>query len=54
MKPKLTFWKVVFCLIMAMGLYATFVRSTSGIGAVSNMNDMFPWGLWIGFDSCAA
>ncbi len=50
MKLKLTFWKVVFCLIMAMGLYATFVRFYYGIGAVSNMNDMFPWGIWIGFD----
>jgi Ni/Fe-hydrogenase subunit HybB-like protein len=49
-KLKLTFWKVVFCLIMAMGLYSVFVRYFYGIGAVSNMSDKFPWGIWIGFD----
>ncbi len=50
MKLKLTFWKVVFCMIMAMGVYSTFVRFYYGIGAVSNMSDRFPWGIWIGFD----
>lgn len=50
MKTKLTFWKVIFCLIMAMGLYSVFVRFYYGIGAVSNMSDKFPWGIWIGFD----
>jgi Ni/Fe-hydrogenase subunit HybB-like protein len=49
-KIKLTFWKAVFCLIMAMGLYSMFVRFYYGIGAVSNMSDKFPWGIWIGFD----
>jgi Ni/Fe-hydrogenase subunit HybB-like protein len=49
-KLKLTFWKVIFCLIMAMGLYSVFVRFYYGIGAVSNMSDKFPWGIWIGFD----
>jgi Ni/Fe-hydrogenase subunit HybB-like protein len=49
-KTKLTIWKVVFCLIMVMGLYSTFVRYFYGIGAVSNMSDKFPWGIWIGFD----
>jgi Ni/Fe-hydrogenase subunit HybB-like protein len=50
MKIKLTFWKSVFLVIMAMGLYSTFVRYFRGLGAVSNMTDQFPWGLWIGFD----
>jgi Ni/Fe-hydrogenase subunit HybB-like protein len=49
-KTGLTFWKVIFCLIMAMGLYSMFVRYYYGIGAVSNMSDKFPWGIWIGFD----
>jgi Ni/Fe-hydrogenase subunit HybB-like protein len=49
-KIKLTFWKVIFCLIMAMGLYSVFVRYFYGLGAVSNMSDKFPWGIWIGFD----
>ncbi|MGO9167589.1 MAG: NrfD/PsrC family molybdoenzyme membrane anchor subunit, partial [Candidatus Sulfotelmatobacter sp.] len=50
MKIKLTFWRVVFLVIMAMGLYSAFVRYFHGLGAVSNMSDQFPWGLWIGFD----
>ncbi|MGO8985653.1 MAG: NrfD/PsrC family molybdoenzyme membrane anchor subunit [Terriglobales bacterium] len=50
MKIKLTFWRVVFIVIMALGLYSSYVRYFRGLGAVSNMSDQFPWGLWIGFD----
>jgi len=47
---RLTFWKVVFVLIMIWGAYSTYVRFFHGLGAVSNMSDTFPWGIWIGFD----
>jgi len=47
---KLTFWRAVFVLLLAFGLYATYVRYTKGLGAVTNLSDEFPWGLWIGFD----
>jgi Ni/Fe-hydrogenase subunit HybB-like protein len=50
MKIKLTFWRVVFLVIMTLGLYSTYVRYLRGLGAVSNMTDQFPWGFWIGFD----
>lgn len=50
MKIKLTFWKVVFCVIMVLGLYSLCVRYFQGLGAVSNLSDTFPWGIWIGFD----
>ncbi|HTR23190.1 MAG TPA: Ni/Fe-hydrogenase cytochrome b subunit [Terriglobales bacterium] len=50
MKFKLTFWRLVFIVIVAAGLYSSFVRYFRGLGAVSNMTDQFPWGLWIGFD----
>ncbi len=50
MKIKLTFWRIVFLVIMALGLYSTYVRYLHGLGAVSNMTDQFPWGFWIGFD----
>src|SRR5215469_4031021 len=50
MRIKLTFWRVVFLAIMAVGLYSTYVRYWRGLGAVSNMTDQFPWGFWIGFD----
>lgn len=50
MKFKLTFWKAVFVVIMAAGVYSAYVRFFKGLGAVSNMTDQFPWGIWIGFD----
>jgi Ni/Fe-hydrogenase subunit HybB-like protein len=50
MKVKLTFWKLVFIVIMALGIYSAYVRYAHGLGAVSNMTDQFPWGIWIGFD----
>jgi len=50
MKIKFTFWKVVFLAFMAAGFYGTVVRFTQGLGRSTNLNDQFPWGLWIGFD----
>ncbi len=50
LKRNLTFWRVVFALIMAGGLYATWLRVMYGLGAATNLNDQFPWGIWIGFD----
>ena len=50
MKIKFTFWKLVFLAFMAAGLYGTVVRFTQGLGRSTNLNDQFPWGLWIGFD----
>jgi c(7)-type cytochrome triheme protein len=46
----LTFWRAVFIALMAAGAYATYVRFVRGLGASTNLNDQFPWGLWIGFD----
>jgi len=43
-------WRLLFLLIMATGLYATWVRVTGGLGASTNLSDEFPWGLWVGFD----
>ncbi len=50
MNIKVTFWRAAFVVIMILGLYSTYVRYLHGLGAVSNMNDQYPWGLWIGFD----
>ena len=47
---RLTFWRAVFALVAACGLYATWVRFAYGLGAATNLSDKFPWGLWIGFD----
>lgn len=46
----LTFWRVVLIILLALGLYSTYVRFVHGLGASTNLSDQFPWGLWIGFD----
>jgi Ni/Fe-hydrogenase subunit HybB-like protein len=50
MKIRWTFWKFVFVFLMFAGLYSTIVRFTQGLGRSTNLNDQFPWGIWIGFD----
>ena len=50
MKFKFTFWKLVFAVIMVLGIYATGIRFARGLGAATNLSDQFPWGLWVGFD----
>jgi len=47
---RLTFWKVVAVIIIALGIYTIYLRFTGGLAAVTNLSDHFPWGLWIGFD----
>jgi Ni/Fe-hydrogenase subunit HybB-like protein len=49
-KIKLTLWKLIFLAFMAAGMYATAVRFLQGLGPSTNLNDQFPWGIWIGFD----
>ncbi|HKK20653.1 MAG TPA: Ni/Fe-hydrogenase cytochrome b subunit [candidate division Zixibacteria bacterium] len=41
--------KVVFAIMMA-GLLTYAYRLLAGIGAVTNLNDQYPWGLWIAVD----
>ncbi len=48
--PRLTFWQMVFFVVMAGGLYASYVRVMYGLGGATHLSDQFPWGLWIGFD----
>ena len=44
------FWKIVAIAIITTGLYSAYVRFFHGLGASTNLNDQFPWGIWIGFD----
>jgi len=47
------FWhagNILTAIILAGGLVLTFLRFYKGIGAVTNLDDNNPWGLWIGFD----
>lgn len=50
---KIKMWTpatTIMVLIMALGLVLIFYRLIRGLGAVTNLNDRFPWGLWIGID----
>jgi Ni/Fe-hydrogenase subunit HybB-like protein len=44
---------VVCGVILLVGLLLTVMRFTGGLAAVTNLDDNYPWGLWIGFDLMA-
>jgi Ni/Fe-hydrogenase subunit HybB-like protein len=48
--PRVTFWRAAFVVVFLLFLYVTFMRFARGLGAVTNLSDQFPWGVWIGFD----
>jgi octaheme c-type cytochrome (tetrathionate reductase family) len=41
---------MVLLALMAVGLAFVIVRFLFGIGKVANLNNQFPWGIWIGID----
>ncbi len=47
---KLTPFNVITGIILVGGAILTILRFTQGIGAVTNLDNNNPWGLWIGFD----
>jgi Ni/Fe-hydrogenase subunit HybB-like protein len=49
-KGVLTPFNIIAGIIIAVGLIATILRFTGGLGAVTNLDDTNPWGIWIGFD----
>lgn len=47
---KVTVFNVVTGIILAGGVVLTILRFTMGLGAVTNLDNTNPWGIWIGFD----
>lgn len=41
---------IITALILAAGGIYTVLRFTQGLGAVTNLDNNYPWGIWIGFD----
>lgn len=41
---------VLTAVILALGLFVTIMRFTKGLGGVTNLDDNYPWGIWISFD----
>ena len=53
MKPRgkiITPFNVITVAIMAVAAVILYIRFTQGLGAVTNLSQDVPWGLWIGFD----
>lgn len=53
LKPRgkwLTPFNVISIPVIVAGLIILYFRFVYGIGAVTNLSQEFPWGLWIGFD----
>lgn len=50
MTDRLTALKTVLWTLVGVLAAVTVVRFTHGLGAVTNLSDAAPWGLWIGFD----
>ncbi len=44
------FWGALLGALVAAGAAVLALRYTRGLGAVTNLSDAFPWGLWVGFD----
>jgi Ni/Fe-hydrogenase subunit HybB-like protein len=53
LKPKgklLTPFNIITAIIVAIGLVLIVIRFAFGLSSITNLNQEFPWGLWIGFD----
>lgn len=53
LKPKgrwLTWFNIISVPVIVTGLVLIVIRFMYGIGAVTNLSQEVPWGLWIGFD----
>jgi Ni/Fe-hydrogenase subunit HybB-like protein len=47
---RLGFWEAFCAVILVLFAGVAVLRFTRGLGAVTNLSDRFPWGLWVGFD----
>ncbi len=47
---RLGFWSATSIVMIAVLAAIAYLRFTRGLGAVTNLSNSFPWGLWIGFD----
>lgn len=52
-KGQLGFGGFLLFILAALGIVLAVYRFASGLGAVTNLNQGYPWGLWIGFDILA-
>ena len=49
-RRRLGFWEAAFAVVLLAFVAVAILRFTRGLGATTNLDDDFPWGLWVGFD----
>lgn len=49
-RPRLSPGVVILGALIALAFIVALIRYLFGLGAVSNLSDAYPWGLWISFD----
>ncbi|SMB92103.1 Ni/Fe-hydrogenase 2 integral membrane subunit HybB [Desulfonispora thiosulfatigenes DSM 11270] len=47
---KITPMRIGLFILVAIGALSGLLRIATGLGATTNLNDQWPWGLWIGLD----
>jgi len=52
-KGRFGFGSFILLLLVVLGIVLAIYRFANGLGAVTNLNQGYPWGLWIGFDILA-
>lgn len=50
LRAQATPFNAVAAVIVLVGAYAAAMRFGQGLAATTNLTDLYPWGLWIGFD----
>lgn len=45
--PKISFWRVIAVAIFTAGAIATYGRFAWALGGSTNLNDAYPWGIWV-------
>lgn len=48
--PIISKGTIILLALIGLGAGVTFYRLVSGLGAATNLNDNFPWGLWVAVD----
>ncbi|MDP8224307.1 MAG: hypothetical protein P9L99_13165 [Candidatus Lernaella stagnicola] len=49
-RSLITPWNLVAAAILAVGIPVFALRFIKGLGATTNLSDINPWGMWLGFD----
>jgi Ni/Fe-hydrogenase subunit HybB-like protein len=53
LRSLLTPWRVLVALLLVVAVVIVTLRFAFGLGAVTNLSDETPWGIWVGFDILA-